>query len=166
MLNTILDAIAVYLEFAATQTGVTDEEYAARAAEKTAERIEEKKEAPVSAETPSEPEAASVVEERAAQEEAQKEEQKEAEQKEATQKEENAAPENIREQVDFEALKRMVSAAKKNDIILIEKELKKIQKDQYGTEDSEFLQALSEQLQQKNMEAILDMIGTYIELKT
>ncbi|MBQ9871527.1 MAG: response regulator [Eubacterium sp.] len=166
MLNTILDAIAVYLEFAATQTGVTDEEYAARAAEKTAERIEEKKEAPVSAETPSEPEAASVVEERAAQEEAQKEAQKEAEQKEATKKEENAAPENIREQVDFEALKRMVSAAKKNDIILIEKELKKIRKDQYGTEDSEFLQALSEQLQQKNMEAILDMIGTYIELKT
>ena len=68
--------------------------------------------------------------------------------------------------MDFEALKRMVSAAKKNDIILIEKELKKIRKDQYGTEDSEFLQALSEQLQQKNMEAILDMIGTYIELKT
>ncbi len=149
MLDTILDSIAVYLEFAAAQSGLSDEEYAARAAEKAADRKEEKSDSEAAAGTG--PAAESEADSGKPSGEASAAE--------------PGTTGKLREQVDFEALNRIEAAAGKNDLERIEKELKQIRKDQYGTEDSEFLQALSEQLKQKNTDAILDMIGTYIELK-
>ena len=120
MLDRVLDAIANYLEFAAGQQGITDEEYAAMASEKPAEKsVEEEKEP--------EPE--------------------------------------LKDQIDSVTLKKMRDAAISGDSATLASELERIRKDRYGNEDTEFIQALTEQVEEGNMEAILDMIGTYVELK-
>ena len=119
MLDDVLDSIAVYLDFAAGQQGLTDEEFAAKASEKTAP---------------------------------------------APAKEEEKEPE-YKEEVDSVALVRMLQAAKADDAKALSSELRHIRGYRYGTEDTEFLQALEEQINENNMEAILDMIGTYVELK-
>ena len=125
MLEKVIDAIAIYLDFAAGQKGITDEEYAARAAEVKSGRVpaETEKDAPVKKE-----------------------------------------PE-MKSEVDSVALVRMLRAAKEKDSKAISDELRLIRSFRYGTEDTEFLQALDEQIREENMEAILDMIGTYVELK-
>ena len=120
MLDHVLDAIASYLDFAAGQQGVTDEEYAAMASEKPAVKAVEEEKKP-------EPE--------------------------------------VKNQIDSVTLKKMRDAAMGGDSETLVSELERVRKDRYGTEDTEFIQALTEQVEEGNMEAILDMIGTYVELK-
>ena len=120
MLDRVLDAIASYLDFAAGQQGITDEEYAAMASEKPAEKAVE---------------------------------------------EEKALEPEVKDQIDSVTLKKMRDAAMGGDSETLASELERIRKDRYGKEDTEFIQALTEQVEEGNMEAILDMIGTYVELK-
>ncbi len=124
MLDEVLDVVAVYLDFAAGQQGLTDEEYAAKASEKAPEKT-------------------------APQEEVQEPVQEPV----------------LKEEIDSTALVRMLQAAKTEDTDGLRRELHRLRKDRYGTEDTEFLQALEEQISENNMEAILDMIATYVELK-
>ncbi len=76
-----------------------------------------------------------------------------------------AAEEVIRDQIDSAALVRMLAAAKAQDGDQLSKEILALEKDRYGTEDTEFLQALAEKVQEHDYDTILDMIGTYVELK-
>ena len=71
----------------------------------------------------------------------------------------------LKERVEEASLTRISAMAKNSDIAGIAGELEQLAQNRYGTEDTEFLQALADQAKEANMDAILDMIDTYRALK-
>ena len=70
-----------------------------------------------------------------------------------------------RDQVSFEKLDEALAAVENKDIDALKAVLEDISLDTYGTEDTEFLQALRQEVDECNMDGVTDMIGTYKELK-
>ena len=139
MLDEVLDAVAAYLDFAVGQSGEGDASGSGE--EKTAAASGGET---VAAEGKA-PDASDV-------------------QPQETEEEPEREPE-LRDGVDMDALRRISRYAKAVNIDGIAAELEKLAEDRYGTEDTEFLQALAEQAREQNMDAILDMIDTYRALK-
>ena len=71
----------------------------------------------------------------------------------------------LRDHVDADTLDRISKEAKAGNIEGLVGELELLAEDRFGTEDTEFLQALADQVREQNMDAILDMIDTYRALK-
>jgi len=70
-----------------------------------------------------------------------------------------------RDQVSFEKLDEALHALESEDMDTLSAVLDDISLDIYGTEDTEFLQALRQEVNERNMDGVADMIGTYKELK-
>ena len=146
MLDGVLVVVAHYLEFAVGQQGIVQEKdpaFMPKEPEETMEKEpkeegrEQKRPAPETAAKKKEP----VLH--------------------VTKKKEPV----LRDSVDPETLRLISEKAKAKDIEGIAKELERLASDRYGNEDTEFLQALADQAREKNTDAILDMIDTYIALK-
>ena len=70
-----------------------------------------------------------------------------------------------REQISFDRLDDALEAAGRNDTDALKAVIDDISLDIYGTEDTEFLQALRAEVNEGNMDGVSDLIGTYKELK-
>ena len=70
-----------------------------------------------------------------------------------------------KDRVEEASLNRIAACANASDVQGIAKELEKLAEHVYGTEDTEFLQAMADQAREADMDAILEMIDTYRALK-
>ena len=70
-----------------------------------------------------------------------------------------------REVIDIEVLSAMKGHAELKDPDLFEQDITKIEKYIYGAEDMDFIHALKDAVESENYEVVLELIGTYIDLK-
>ncbi len=81
--------------------------------------------------------------------------------KEQEERNENRA----REVIDLEDLTSMKGHAELGDLDLLVQDLARIEKYTYGVEDTDFINALKDAVETENYDVVLELIGTYIDLK-